>query len=565
MKNEEKIYALIYNRVSSLQQESDGSGLDSQEHRCISYAQARGYDVSKERVFHDTYTGGGDFMKRPAMRELLSYIDNNPGERYVVIFDDLKRFARDTKFHIELRGVFNSRKVGVECLNFNFEDTPEGVFVETILAAQNQLEREQNQRQVIQKQKSRLEAGYWAFHSPMGYKMQKVAGYSGKVALPIETASILKEALEGYANMRFVYLSDMVQFLKDNNVLGNLHNDRYLSTAGDLLRNPFYAGYIEYKPWGVTKRKGVHEAIIDDTTYLKNIERLSKPAIVKRVRKDDHEAFSLRRLINCGSCKKPFTAAFSKGRGKQYGYYFCQNPECVMYKKSVPKKHIEDDFRIEMEKLIPSNSAIRDFERLFDECWQEAARRRNDGFSQQEGAIKAAGEQIEKFLNLAAEAQSPLVRARYEQKVEELDKELKSLQEKSLVKPDLAVPYRTAFEKVAAITKSPYKLWTSVNPAEKKKLFYFFFEDNIEYDAKSRYRTVKPSILYRSFDEISKNSADVDKVSILSNRFEELYLFILKWGGVLDSLKIRIQGRRRVTPRPSAPPCTRRSPARSSF
>src|ERR1035437_2784597 len=116
MQKNDDLYALIYNRVSSVQQESDGSGLMSQEQRCIKYGESKGYMVDKDRIFHDTFSGGGDFMKRPAMRELLEYIDTHSDKKYVVIFDDLKRFARDTKFHIELRGAFNVRKVRVECL-----------------------------------------------------------------------------------------------------------------------------------------------------------------------------------------------------------------------------------------------------------------------------------------------------------------------------------------------------------------------------------------------------------------------------------------------------------------
>ena len=56
----------------------------------------RGYEV--EAVFPDTFTGGGDFMKRPGMVALLSYLDAMPDQSYVVIFDDLKRFASGLSF-----------------------------------------------------------------------------------------------------------------------------------------------------------------------------------------------------------------------------------------------------------------------------------------------------------------------------------------------------------------------------------------------------------------------------------------------------------------------------------
>src|SRR5690606_16725126 len=114
-------------------------------------------------------SGGGDFMNRPGMVALLRYIQDNPYSNYVVIFDDLKRFARDTMFHWKLRQTLGNFGATVECPNFNFEDTPEGEFVETIFAAQGQLEREQNRRQTIQKMKACCERGHWPFAVPVGY------------------------------------------------------------------------------------------------------------------------------------------------------------------------------------------------------------------------------------------------------------------------------------------------------------------------------------------------------------------------------------------------------------
>lgn len=132
--------AVIYCRVSHAKQKTQGSGLESQEHRCRQYADSNGYIA--EAVFPDDFSGGGDFMDRPGMKALLSFIDAQPKKNYTLIFGDLKHFARDTRFHIELRNAFRKRGAIVECLNFRFEDTPEGKFVETTFAAQGELERE---------------------------------------------------------------------------------------------------------------------------------------------------------------------------------------------------------------------------------------------------------------------------------------------------------------------------------------------------------------------------------------------------------------------------------------
>ena len=124
--------ALIYCRVSSKGQETDGHGLESQETRCRHYAEAKGYDVLA--VFPDTMSGGGSFMKRPGMVALLSFLDAQPDEDFVVIFDDLKRASRDTRAFLDLRDAFRKRGTRVECLNFKFDDSPEGAFIETIIA-----------------------------------------------------------------------------------------------------------------------------------------------------------------------------------------------------------------------------------------------------------------------------------------------------------------------------------------------------------------------------------------------------------------------------------------------
>ena len=47
--------ALIYCRVSSVKQRTEGSGLESQEQRCRVYAEERGYDVVE--VYPDDTTG----------------------------------------------------------------------------------------------------------------------------------------------------------------------------------------------------------------------------------------------------------------------------------------------------------------------------------------------------------------------------------------------------------------------------------------------------------------------------------------------------------------------------
>src|SRR5665213_1433088 len=187
--------ALIYCRVSSERQKTEGHGLDSQEQRCQLYCEQRGYEI--ERVFKDSFTGGGDFMRRPAMADLLKHIDKHPHKSYVVVFDDLSRLARDVEAHLKLRAAFHFRKTELECLNFDFDESPEGKYVEVIMAGNAELHRAQNRRQVIQKQKARIELGYWPFYPPPAYEQIKTAGHGKLLTLHEPEATIIKTALEG--------------------------------------------------------------------------------------------------------------------------------------------------------------------------------------------------------------------------------------------------------------------------------------------------------------------------------------------------------------------------------
>lgn len=127
------------------------------------------------------------------MKRVLNYIDLYPEKQYVLVFDDLKRFARNTRFHLELRQELRARSCDVMSPNFKFDNTPEGEFIETIIAAQNELERKQNRRQVCQKMKARLEQGFWCFDRPLGYRYQKATS-GGKVLTPEpESIYMIKE------------------------------------------------------------------------------------------------------------------------------------------------------------------------------------------------------------------------------------------------------------------------------------------------------------------------------------------------------------------------------------
>jgi len=515
--NNEDWVALIYARVSSLKQASEGSGLDSQEFRCRQHALQKGYLLEPIEAFRDSFSGGGDFMLRPAMRELLAYIDAHPHKKFVVIFDDLKRFARDTVFHIKLRAAFKSRDVKLECLNFNFEDTPEGEFIETMFAASSQLERKQGARQVVQKQKAILEAGGYSFGGKkIGYARAIDPSSGKKIMKPNKDAPFVKEALEGFAHKRFVGQIDVARFLKEEGVFGKQTVEHCLKTVRKMLEDIFYAGFVEYTPWEVSRRVGWHEALITLEVHELIQKRLKAETAGKRFRYKHNPDFVLCGLVNCADCGASLRAYWSGGRKLKYPLYDCKTKTCPLYSKSFKRGFIEGDFNELLGEYKAKPGLIAVAADMFEDAWKAEygdVRKREISLAahkrELEGDVAALGDKV---------ARAPIgsvLEVELGKRLEEKAKELEKLSADMSRQPEWKVPYRTAAEKVFGTLESPLKIWTSASVDQKQKLFFFFFDERLVYEREKGYRTAQLSPVLRLFERLDNpNSLDVEMAGI---------------------------------------------------
>ena len=480
--------AVIYCRVSSTKQRLEGHGLDSQEHRCRQYAEARGYTV--EAVFPDDVSGGGDFLKRPGMVALLAYLEAQKGKPYVVIFDDLKRFARDTEFHIKLRYAIETRGARRECLNFNFEDSPEGRFTETIMAAQGELEREQHRRQVKQKMTARVEKGYWVNCAPVGYRFA-LDPVHGKLLVRDEPlASIIVEALEGFASGRFASQSEVQRFLASKPEFPKSKDGRLgLTKVKKILERVTYAGYINAPGFGVTLQKGHHEPLISFETHERILTRLNgKP--VAPVRKDISEDFPLRGIVLCDDCGEPMTSCWSKGRNKHYPYYLCDTPDCPSTRKSIRRDDVEDGARALLRRLQPAGQFVALARAIITDLWEMRRAEAVSGKRTLGAQIKEIDGQIEKLLDRIVEGNgNATVLAAFEDRVEKLERQKIRLSEQAarIVPPQERL--KEVIEPALAFLSSPWKVYENGSLPLKRTVMKLAFTQPLRYHRKEGYRT----------------------------------------------------------------------------
>ena len=203
--------AIIYCRVSSPKQVKESHGLASQETRCREYAKHKGYEVID--VFRDEGLSG-KLLDRPNMKAMIGYIKKHKQTDLIVIIDDINRLARDIETHIHLRtSIFNAGGK-LESPSIEFGEGSDSRLVEHLLASVAAHHREKNAEQVQNRMKARMMSGYAVFNAPPGYVYDKV-GKHGKLLVQNEpVASVIAEALNGFASGRFETQNEIKRFLE---------------------------------------------------------------------------------------------------------------------------------------------------------------------------------------------------------------------------------------------------------------------------------------------------------------------------------------------------------------
>lgn len=494
--------AIIYCRVSTLRQAEEGHGIEGQLLRCEAYARSKGYKVAE--CFLDQGASGGT-ADRPQMKSLLQYLDNHPLERFVIIIDHPDRLARSMDVHLELRTAFNAREATLESPNYIFDSQPESILSEHMLAVVSEYHRNHNKRQVIQKQHARIERGYWCFCPPTGLEYHKDKEH-GKLLRPKEPeASLIKEALEAFARGILMTQRDVQDFLNARNFkgVGNI----YLEGVKRLLTEPLYAGLIEYKPWGITRRKGHHEAIIS-VDIFEQIERRLEERTRQHTRRDDRIDFPLRRFVVCSECGIGLTGSLSTGRTKQkYPYYQCRTRGCMGTIKSTT---LETAFCSLLEKASPSEGILLLFSHILTEEAEARQALERQHAKEQEQKVRDLKKAIQETTDLILRARSNELREAYEGSLELKQKELNVLQSLATIETSQE-NLENILYKGKAILRNPLKTWQNGSLKDRQMIQTLVFRRGPSFSKENGFGNTEYSLLYRVLTRsASQNSSLVE-------------------------------------------------------
>ncbi|HNP84052.1 MAG TPA: recombinase family protein [Nitrospira sp.] len=481
--------AVIYARVSSAAQVKKGDGLGSQETRCRQLAQNKGYEVV--RVFRDEGASGG-MVDRPGMLEMLQFLKSQKQDQYVVLIDDISRLARGLEAHIQLRTLISGIGAKLASPSIEFGEDSDSMLVENLLASVSQHQRQKNAEQTKNRMKARVMNGYWCFCPPVGMKFTHVPGHVGKVLVPDEpAASVVREALEGYASGRFETQNEVRLYLeKSPHYPKSKAGTVYFQEVANLLGKVLYAGLMNVPEWGLYLHPAKHEPLISFETYQAIQDRLQGTAKAP-ARKDLHDDFPLRGFITCSACSMPMTACWSAGRHSKYPYYLCRTKGCPDYKKSIRKEILERDFEILLGQLRPTPNLFHMASDMFKELWEDRRRLSGNETQAMKTQLLVLDERTEKLLNRLIETDNRTAIQKYENEVTRLEEEKLLIREKIQKCGRPLEPFEDCFRTAMTFLANPCHYWSSDRLEDKRMVLRLVFAKRLAYHRQEGFRTAK--------------------------------------------------------------------------
>ncbi|WP_170550437.1 recombinase family protein [Ruegeria atlantica] len=456
-KSQKRAKCVIYCRVSSIKQTMEGAGLSSQERSCRDYAKQCGMLV--EEVFTDVISGA--ISNRPGMNALLDFLTRVDARDYMVIVDDVSRFARDVGAHTELRNRIMTAGAAIDSPKTKFGVDAESRFLEMLWALLASRDREKNAELSKTRTIARLKNGYWTFSAPVGYQYTKAPG-GGKLLIRKEPeASIIQEALEGFASGRFQTQAEVKRFLESKPEFPRPRGAKEVKfdRVTSLLTRLVYAGHLEKTDWGVPLTKAQHEPLISYEEYLINQDRL-KAKKVAPARKNLDRDFVLRGFLTCSECGYSLTSCWSKsGTGKRYPYYLCHHKGCNQRGKSIARDKIEAEFEHVLKSLAPTERTFELAAQMFKDAWVRYQSNSMQEASRHQARLRQINTEVNSLLDRAARTQHEETAKAYETRIAELRSESAVLEEKLSDRGPSKENFDKMFELSMNFLSNPWSLW----------------------------------------------------------------------------------------------------------
>ncbi len=307
--------AVVYVRVSTDAQETEGTSLDTQERACVEHARAGGLDVV--RVISDTASGAT--LDRPGMADLRAMLRR--GEVDVLIAYAVDRLARDQVKMAVLFDEVSEAGATLTIVTEPFDSSPTGTLIMSVRSFAAQVEREKIAERTARGKGERARNGKIAQGNGKGIYGYTYDPTTGTRLINHDQAIVVRRIFDGFVNHGSAH--GIAKRLNDEGIPTLTGKQWHPLTITRMLRNPAYSGWSVYRGTKAVKvldhatGKRVRRVEARDESEWITIPNAT-PAIVTREvfdraqyilgdpahrkRLEDARVYPLRARVRCGEC-----------------------------------------------------------------------------------------------------------------------------------------------------------------------------------------------------------------------------------------------------------------------
>jgi len=324
--------AAIYCRVSTEDQQREGSSLSSQRDYCRRKALDLGYDVPESCIFLEVFSGAD--TDRPKLNELRSLIRNSAIDALVCYATD--RLARNPIHIAIIAEECEKRGIDLIFVTEPLDKTPEGALIRYIKGYAAEMEREKIRERSIRGKREKARQGKLATGGPRLFGYEAV---NKKRVINDAEANIVKRIFNWFAGENMTLYS----------AAGRLNSEGVPSPAGSrwsesaiyrILNNPAYAGitYAFRFKLVPSKNHGMVHKLRDSSEWIE-VPGATPPVITREIFEAAQEQLKKNRRrspanrvhqylftggrLRCGTCGRSMTGSVRIKNGKTYLYYRC--------------------------------------------------------------------------------------------------------------------------------------------------------------------------------------------------------------------------------------------------
>lgn len=481
--------AIVYLRVSSKEQKTEGYSIPAQRKLLWEYARSNKFQVVKEFEDDETAKSAG----RNGFGEMIEFLKANKDVENILV-EKTDRLYRNFKDYVTIDelGISVFLVKENEVIGKGASSHQKFIHGIKVLMAKNYVD---NLSEEVKKgYREKAESGvYPGSNLPLGYSLGKQDNKSVPL-IDEDDKGLAIRMFELYATGSYSLLSLRQKLEAD----GLIYPERFTahfrrktltkSTMHRLLRNPFFYGDFV---WNDKLYTGTHEPLIKKELWDKvqaNLDRFEKKQMLSK-----HQAlpFAFKGLFICGECGRSITAEKKiKKSGKEYTYYHCTKFETNCSQKAINETVIETQIAttlqgLEMPQEAVSYVALGLKTSLITK--RATADKTKNNFEEEKKILE---DRLDSLYEDKLDGE--ISKDFYERKASEYSARIKELDGKISKMTMASLDYYDFGSKILELANKASFLYEKANPVEKRELLAYLLSNSTIMDKKALVSYKKP-------------------------------------------------------------------------